>query len=144
MSCRYVFLACPTEMLPTLRLKIGRLPILRGSVQLRLVMFMTGLFALKYGRLAFTAFLEVESWYLIKTGWQVLQDKTVTVKDKKGSTSCKDSQQDGFQVSRTSVRIQSHGGLVKYQTCLILGWLRQCGKLQPTLTDSVNIASGSV
>ena len=42
----YVFLACPAEILPTLQLKTRRLPVLKGSVQVRSVMFMTGLFAL--------------------------------------------------------------------------------------------------
>ena len=31
-ACLYVFLACPAEMLPTLRLKTGILPILMRSV----------------------------------------------------------------------------------------------------------------
>ena len=45
-ACLYVFLACPAEMLLTLWLKTGRLSVLTGSVQVRLVMFMTGLFLL--------------------------------------------------------------------------------------------------
>ena len=56
-----------------------------GSVQVRLVMFMTGLIGFKYGRFVLMACLEVESWYLTKTGLQVFQDKTVTVQDKTAS-----------------------------------------------------------
>ena len=60
-----------------------------GSVPNRLVMFTTGPFAFKYDRLVLTAYLEVESWYLTKTGWKVLQDKTVTAEDKMGGTTNK-------------------------------------------------------
>ena len=68
MVCLYMVPVCPVEMLPTLQLKTGRLPILMGSVQARSVMFMAGLFAFKYGWLVLMACLEVESWYLIMTG----------------------------------------------------------------------------
>ena len=47
-TCLYVFTACPVEMLPTLRLKNAILPILTGTVQVRLVIFTTGPFAFKY------------------------------------------------------------------------------------------------
>ena len=47
----HVFPSCPAEMLPTLRLKTGRLIVLTGSVQIRSVMFKTGLYAFKYGQL---------------------------------------------------------------------------------------------
>ena len=56
-----VFLACPAKMLPTQGLKTVRLPVLAGSVQVKLVMFMTGLFAFKYGRFVLTACVEVDS-----------------------------------------------------------------------------------
>ena len=59
----YVFPACPAEMLPTVWSKTGRLPILRGSVQVMLVMLTSSWFAFKYGRLVFTDCLEVKSWY---------------------------------------------------------------------------------
>ena len=59
------------------------------SVQVRSVMFMTGPFAFKIGRFVLKACLEVESWYLTKTGWQVFQDNTVTVEDKIGSVTDK-------------------------------------------------------
>ena len=36
--------ACPAEMLPTLLLKTGRLPVLMGSDQVRTVMFKTDQF----------------------------------------------------------------------------------------------------
>ena len=62
-----MFPACPAELLLTLHLKTGRLAILRESVQVRSVMFMTGQFALKYGRLVFTACLKVESRKFFKT-----------------------------------------------------------------------------
>ena len=51
MACLYVFPACPADMLPTLWWKTGRLPISMESVQVRSVMFTTGLFTFKYGRL---------------------------------------------------------------------------------------------
>ena len=44
-----------------------KLPVLMGSVQVRLVMFTTGWFVFKYSELVFTAFLEEDSWYLTKT-----------------------------------------------------------------------------
>ena len=44
-----VFLACPAEILSTLWLNTWTLPVLMGSVKVRLVMFETGLFAFKYG-----------------------------------------------------------------------------------------------
>ena len=78
----YVFPACPAEMLTTLRLKTGRFPVLMGSDQIRLFMFMTGLFSFKYGRFVLMTCLEVESWYLTRTEWEVFQDKTVTLQDK--------------------------------------------------------------
>ena len=56
------FAACPAEMLPTLRLQTGRLPILTGSVLVRSVMFMTDQFVFKYGQFIFTDCLAVESW----------------------------------------------------------------------------------
>ena len=37
-----MFLACPAEMLPTLQLKTGKLPVLMGSDQVRSVMFLSG------------------------------------------------------------------------------------------------------
>ena len=52
-------------------------------------MFMTGLFAFQYGRLVFTDCLEAESWYLTMTGWQVIQDKMVTIWDKTGGVTNK-------------------------------------------------------
>ena len=39
-----------------------------GSVQVRSVMFMTGLFVFRYGQLMLMACLEVEFWYLTKKG----------------------------------------------------------------------------
>ena len=83
-ACLYVFPTCPAEMLLTKRLKTVILSVLTGSVQFRSVMFMTGLLAFKYGRLVKPACLEVEPWYLTKTGRQVFQDKMVTVYDKTG------------------------------------------------------------
>ena len=62
-NCPYVFPACPAEMLPTLWLNTERLPVLTGRIQVRLVMFTTGLLTIKYGRLVLVlmACLEVES-----------------------------------------------------------------------------------
>ena len=89
MACLYVFPACPAEMLPTLQLKTGRLPVLTGSVHVRLVRFTAGVFALKYGQFVLRACLEVESWYLTRTGREFYQDKTVTLQDKMGSVTNK-------------------------------------------------------
>ena len=82
-TCLYLFTACPVEMLPTLQLKIGILPILMGSVQVWSVMFMAGLFAFKCFRLVLKACLEVESWYLTITGCQAFQDSNSTGQDGK-------------------------------------------------------------
>ena len=49
-ACRYLFQACHVEMLPTLQLKTGKLPVLVENVQVRTVMFTTGLFTFKYGQ----------------------------------------------------------------------------------------------
>ena len=54
MACCDVFLTCPVEMLPTLQLKTGRLPVLMGSLQVRLVMFMTGLLSSAGSKFVFT------------------------------------------------------------------------------------------
>ena len=74
MASHDVFQACPAEMLPTLQLKTGRHPVLMESVQVRLVMFTTGLFPSKDSRLAWTACQVVESWYLAKTGQLIQPD----------------------------------------------------------------------
>ena len=66
-------------MLPPLRLKTGRLSVLTGSDQIRLVMFMTGRFAFKYSQFWCIACREVVSWYLTVTGQEVLSDNMVTV-----------------------------------------------------------------
>ena len=79
MACQDVFLACRAAMLLTLWLKTGRLPILTGSDQVSSFMYTTVLFAFKYSQFVLSACMEVESWYLTKTGWQVFQDKKVTV-----------------------------------------------------------------
>ena len=55
MASHDVFLVCPAEMLLTLWLKTWRLPVLTGSDQVRLVMFTTGRFCVKYGRFVSTA-----------------------------------------------------------------------------------------
>ena len=55
MVYRYVSHACPAEMFPTLWLKTRRLSVLKESVQVKLVMFMTGQFSFKYGRFLCTA-----------------------------------------------------------------------------------------
>ena len=78
-----MFPACPVEMLPTLWLKTWRLPVFIGSVQVRLVMFTTGMFPFKYRQLVCKAYREVESCYLTMTGWQVFQDKTVTYRTRR-------------------------------------------------------------
>ena len=72
MACLYVFPACLAEMLLTLQWKTGRLPVVTGSVQVRSVMFMTGLFAFKCGQFVLMACLKVESWYLIRTVREVV------------------------------------------------------------------------
>ena len=74
MACLFLFLACPAEMLQTQWLKTGRLPILTGSDQVILIMYMTGLFPFKYGQFVLMGCQEVESWYLIKTGRQVFKN----------------------------------------------------------------------
>ena len=86
----YVFLACPAEMLPTLWLKTGRLSALKGSVQVRSVMFTTGRFPFKYCQLVFRVCQEAESWYLSTTGLECLQDGYSVGQDRK----C--NRQDGF------------------------------------------------
>ena len=77
-----MFPACHAEMLRTLWLKTWELPVLTGSVQVRLVMFTTGQCLFKYGRLVCAACWEVESWYLTMTGRQVLPDKMAAVSNK--------------------------------------------------------------
>ena len=49
MLCPDVFMACPAVMLLTLIPKSWRLPLLRGSDQVKLGLFSTALFAFKYG-----------------------------------------------------------------------------------------------
>ena len=66
-----MFSACPTEMLLTLQLKTGSLPVLTGSVQISLVMFRTGWFVCR-------ACPELVFRYLTITGWEVLANKMVT------------------------------------------------------------------
>ena len=112
-----MFLVCPTEMLPTLRLKIGRPPVLRESVQVRSIMFTTGWFQV---RLVSVASL---------SGGGVL----VPNQDRMGSFSRQNRNsvgQDGkhnkqaIEIHRTVSRwaepvwMQSQGS-VKHQTCLI-------------------------
>ena len=89
MACRDVLPACPAEMLTTLQLKTGRLPVLMGIVEVRSEMFVTGQFPFKYGWFVCMACGEVDSWYLTTTGREVLPDRTVTVKDKTGSVTNK-------------------------------------------------------
>ena len=79
-----MYLACPAEMLPTLWLKTGRLPVLTENDQVRSVMFTTGLFAFKYAWFLLMACQKVESCFFTKTGLQVFQVKTVTESDKTG------------------------------------------------------------
>ena len=45
-----MFLACPAEIILTLLLKIYGLPILTGNDQIRLVLFTTGWFPIKYSQ----------------------------------------------------------------------------------------------
>ena len=52
-------------------------------------------------------------------------------------TSCRDQQQDGFQVARAKVTIQSRGQSVKYQTCFDILLIHRD---KPDPKDSVNIA----
>ena len=53
----------------------------------------------------------------------------------------RDTQQDGYHLGGAEVQIESRGWSLKYQTCLIFCWINgQVDKLQPILTDSVNIA----
>ena len=65
------------------------LPVFTESVQGRLVMFTTGLFAFKYGPLVLMACLLVESWYLTRSGWEVFQAKEVALQDKMASVTNK-------------------------------------------------------
>ena len=61
MVCHDVFPAYPNKMLLTLWLKTGRLSVKGESVLVRLVMFTTDQFNLKYGRFLCKAFWEVMS-----------------------------------------------------------------------------------
>ena len=72
-----MFPACPAEMLLTLWLKTGRLPVLIGSAQVRLAKFTIDRF--KYSRFVCKACRVVVSRYLTTTGRKVVPDKTVTV-----------------------------------------------------------------
>ena len=65
-TCLYVFLACPAEMLLTQQLKTGKCPSQVGYVYNRLVRYPVWLVSVVW------CYLEVESWYLTRTGWQVL------------------------------------------------------------------------
>ena len=108
---RLVVMCSWLALLRCYRLKIWRLSFFMGSYQVMSVMFTTGLSG---------------------GGVQVLNN------DRSGSASKQDSYsigqdgkcvqqaietQDGFQVGRAKVRIQSQwGGSVRYQTCLIFCW----------------------
>ena len=60
--------ACPAEMLPTLGLKRRRLPILMGSLQVRSVMFVTGIFCFQV-RLYFPYTFIYPFWRKVQSIW---------------------------------------------------------------------------
>ena len=66
-------------MLPTLWLETWILPILMGSDQVMLVIFMTGSFPFKYGQFVSTTCWEVLFSFLTTTNQELLPDKMVTV-----------------------------------------------------------------
>ena len=88
-------------------------PVCPIQFPVRLVSFLT----FKKRQVSFQVWLLVWDQAVVFRHWttsghQMLQDKTVTVKEKTG----RDSPQDGVQVGGAKFQIQSQGGLVKYQT----------------------------
>ena len=122
-----MFPAYPAGMLPTLRSKIWRLPILTGSDQVRSGMFTTHLLSRTVGlclRPVVKCCPGVEPWQAGKC----FQTQQLQYRRRKVCpTSCRDKQQDGCEVGRAKV-------------CYFADPLWQAGKLQPILTDTVNIA----